>query len=254
MPIDDFVPQFRTLVNQANDMSEYDKIMYFKLGLKEELQKDPEINRATTLNAAVNHALRCDTAVRQADLTLQHRADSSTPMVLDAFNAQHPRAAQPASTDKCHCSTVNTGTTTGTATGRRGSHVTRVACKSTTLRLNLFPNPNEAEQTIKLDAEIGGFPAVVLLDSGANKNFIAQKFVDVNHIVTSAPKGEPAVASARENTKMMFVFKSLTFKIMMRSSGRNGSKTPTPRSIGRREKLPLRTTGLSPNCHTISSQ
>lgn len=107
--VEKYVSKFTSLINQIDDLSEKDQILWFKEGLQQKIKLELVTRKCETLNDAIELASRCETCLG-GDKTVtvnyagkqQHRRPFRRPLNNNRSNPIQPNSKKDMSNVECH--------------------------------------------------------------------------------------------------------------------------------------------------------
>jgi len=210
-----YIFQFRNLIGQLIEMADLDQVQYFQAGLKPVTRMEVNYRNPQDLEAAIRIAIEFDASRFGAQRPLmtqtnptrsfQHNHDDGgvRPMELDNINhrtrlseAEKAKLIKEGKCFKCRkqghrasrCperTNHQTAAAVGTPRAEEGPTLNQVQ-----------PTKKTREQLIRVEGMIAGNPATILIDSGASRNYIDQKFTKEHEIPVKPGTASPTIELA----------------------------------------------------------
>jgi len=210
-----YIFQFRNLIGQLIEMADLDQVQYFQAGLKPVTRMEVNYRNPQDLEAAIRIAIEFDASRFGAQRPLmtqtnptrsfQHNHDDGgvRPMELDNINnrtrlseAEKAKLIKEGKCFKCRkqghrasrCperTNRQTAAAVGTPRAEEGPTLNQVQ-----------PTKKTREQLIRVEGMIAGNPATILIDSGASRNYIDQKFTKEHEIPVKPGTASPTIELA----------------------------------------------------------
>jgi len=196
--VQEYASQFRNIMGQVTDMGEPDKIGYFIDGLKPATRMEVSYRSPETFEEAWQAAIKYDTAMfGQGKPIVNYNPPPTknfskpTPMELDQAETQR-KYFKPNNKKKGNCYNC----------GKPGHHSRECRSKGKAKVSVIEEQPSTSvptptpistdiefvhieenkEQLLRFNGKINGRPAWILLDSGASRNFVDNKFALQHHM------------------------------------------------------------------------
>ena len=216
--VQEYGTQFRNIIGQISDIAELDKVTYFIEGLKPATKMEVAYQAPDNFEDAWALAIRFDTAMFSSrrdfsnktshrftstpkPSTLRNNGNNSEPIPMELDHIKASRFNNKKGTFKGNC--YKCGTLGHIAKNCRVKKKTNLSnneyTSSTSTSTPPTPSPaatnnsleltqvgENKEQLLRFNGKINGYPAWILLDSGASKNFIDEKFVNKYKLITKS--------------------------------------------------------------------
>ena len=219
--VQEYTSQFQNIVGQITEMGELDKVMYYVDGLKSATKMEVSYQAPETLENAVAYAVKFDTAMfglgkpigNKFPQRSQPRFSEPIPMEIDSSEILAKpymnKGKKPVKGNcfKCgksghyakNCWVKNKPKVNNIESSESSSSLS-------TNSLELVSAEGNRENLLRFKGKVDGYPAWILLDSGASKNFVNESFASKNKMLTKKVSSmEVELADGRKSTTSRIV-------------------------------------------------